>query len=106
LRDGRPVLASSAIGSGLHERTMQCAVSVLDYDMDPKQAVDAPGFLRTDPFAEGGPATLIAEGDFAAGFLDQVRAQGVRLKVISPEQRPLNDGFWIGISIDPASGRM
>lgn len=103
-RDGKPVLASSSIGSGLHDRTMQCVVSVLDHGMNPKEAVDAPGFLRTDPFAEGGAATLIAEGEFPPEFLKEVEEYGPRLKVIPQEQRSFNDGFWTGIRIDADSG--
>lgn len=37
LKGGKPILASAAVGSGLHEATLQNLINVLDFDMDPKR---------------------------------------------------------------------
>ena len=44
LKNGEPVLASSTIGSALHEVTLQNLINVLDLGMDPQRAVNQPDF--------------------------------------------------------------
>jgi gamma-glutamyltranspeptidase/glutathione hydrolase len=105
LKDGMPFLGSSSIGMGLHERTTQCLVSVLDHGMTPKEAIDAPAFMfpSLDPAAGPHPPRLVVEGQFDDAFLDRVRALGQDVTVVPAEQRALFQGYWIGISIDPAT---
>src|SRR4029077_13485154 len=42
LKGGKPVLASTTIGSDLHVATLQNLFNVLDFGMDPKTSVDQP----------------------------------------------------------------
>jgi gamma-glutamyltranspeptidase/glutathione hydrolase len=108
LKDGKPFLGSSAIGMGLHMRTVQCLIDVLDYGMTPKQAIDAPAFMTSDfdPAAGPHPPRLVVEGQFDDALLDKVRALGQGVKVVPVSQRPLFQGYWIGVTIDPVTGIM
>jgi gamma-glutamyltranspeptidase/glutathione hydrolase len=102
LRDGKVVLAGSSMGSGLHEKSVQCLVNILDLGMDPKQAVDAPAFLRNDILQPGGAATLVAEGDFDEEVLADARANGASITVIGTDKRTLAEGLWLGIQVEPS----
>jgi hypothetical protein len=42
LKNGKPVLASVAIGSALHDVTLENLINVLDFGMDPQTAVNQP----------------------------------------------------------------
>ncbi len=109
LRDGEPVVASSCIGGGLHEASVQRLHSVLDHGWDPKRAVDAPIFLspRWTADADGESRyhqQVIQQGTFAPELLDAVRERGQPLAVL-PGLQAEHRGFWIGIEIDPETGR-
>jgi gamma-glutamyltranspeptidase/glutathione hydrolase len=106
MKDGRPFLGSSSIGMGLHERTTQCLVDVLDHGMTPKQSIDAPAFMipSLDPAAGPHPPAQVVEGQFGDAFLDQVRALGLGVNVKPASQRSLFQGYWIGVRIDPTTG--
>jgi gamma-glutamyltranspeptidase/glutathione hydrolase len=108
LERGRPVLASSSIGVGLHEQTLQSIVNVLEYGMDPKSAADTAQFFRpVGPSATPSrdPAgQVIAEGKFSAGLLDAVRALGRPIVVVPAAQTGSSVGAWVGITLDPATG--
>ncbi|MCP4659612.1 MAG: hypothetical protein GY856_29775 [bacterium] len=103
LRDGRPFLASSAIGSGLFEETIQGVVNVLDYGMDPKKAQHVPTFRYPDSNEPSYP-TRVTRGDFSASLLDSVRAMGIPIVEEAPEEAE-GFGYWIGAIIEPGSGR-
>ena len=101
-RDGKPVLASTAIGGGLHQRNIQVLANILEFGMDAQSAVDAPAFLST-----GGPRIAPSRRSAKAHStktLDEVRALGQEVKELSPEQREMFVGYWIGIEIDPKTG--
>ena len=42
LKDGKPFMGFSSIGSGLHQRTIGGLISVLDFGLTPREAVDKP----------------------------------------------------------------
>lgn len=44
LKNGSPVLASSAIGFALQEVTLQNLINMLDLGMDPQSAANQPNF--------------------------------------------------------------
>ncbi len=111
-KDGKPVLASSSIGMGVHEVTLQSVLNVLDYGMDPKAAVDTGQFLRplvgglareasTEPGSQ-----IVAEGELGPTLLDAVRALGQSIKVVPRAQAASWRGGWVGIRLDPATGRL
>jgi gamma-glutamyltranspeptidase/glutathione hydrolase len=109
LKNGRPMLASVAVGSGLHEATLQNLINVLDFDMDPKSAVDQPNYHGPSyELTSWGEAKLelekeaFLEGDFPVAVLNGLRARGQAIKLTNVA--PGMMGTWIGIRID-SSGR-
>jgi gamma-glutamyltranspeptidase/glutathione hydrolase len=103
LDHGRPVLASSAIGGGLHQRTLQVLSSVLDFGMDPQAAVEEPAFLLPE-FTAGKPVPQIESGQFSKKLVDGVTSLGQPVKEISAQQAGAFRGYWVGVQIDPAGG--
>jgi gamma-glutamyltranspeptidase/glutathione hydrolase len=91
LRDGKPVLGCSAVGGGLHYKTLQALACILDFDMEPQAAVDTPAFLPNG--VEG--------GTFDPKMLDGVKALGMKVKILS--QRELQPGYWVGVLINSSS---
>ncbi len=103
-KDGKPILASSSIGSGLHSVTIQNLHNVLDFNMDPKTSVDTVNFLS--PFWQDMTKQVIAEGTFSEEMLNSVRDMGQDLEVVPKEKQRIGLGYWIGIKIDPKTGKM
>lgn len=105
LKSGKPILASAAVGPGLFEVTLQNLISVLDFDMDPKSAVDQPNYhgpsieisRRSHPRLELEKEMLL-EGDFPEAVLKGLRARGQALDLMKAP--PPMMGQWIGIRID------
>jgi gamma-glutamyltranspeptidase / glutathione hydrolase len=107
LKDNRPVLASSAIGSGLHEVTLQNLINVLDLGMDPQAAVNRPNFM--DPFlgitTNGSPKPELTEEVLDRGFPPSV-VKGLKKRgqdIYAGPDGGTQSGYWIGIQIDPKS---
>jgi gamma-glutamyltranspeptidase / glutathione hydrolase len=105
LKNGEPVLASSTIGSALHEVTLQNLINVLDLGMDPQTAVNQPNFqgpFRGIELSGPGKRQLTREV-LDRGFRDRVidglkkRGQDIYEGLNGPSQ----SGYWIGIRIDP-----
>ena len=105
LRDGRPVLASSSIGVGLHEVTLQSVLNVLDFGMDPKTAGDTAQFLRPHGMLSETTKQAIPEGKFADDLVAAVRAKGQDLEIV-PAGNSSWRGYWVGIRIDPLTGKL
>ena len=102
LRDGKPVFASSAIGGGLHEKTLQVLSSVLDFDMDPQAAVERPAFLLP-AFSAGPPVAQVERGKFDGKLLDAVRALGQPVREISMQEAGGFRGYLVAVQIAPGS---
>jgi gamma-glutamyltranspeptidase / glutathione hydrolase len=103
LRKGQPVLASSAIGGGLHPRTLQILSSVLDFGMDAQTAVEEPAFLLPE-FTAGKPIAQVESGQFGKKLVDSVAALGQQVKEINAQQAGAFRGYWVGVQLDPAGG--
>ena len=95
LRDGKPVLGSSTTGSGLHEKHVQMLMNILDFGMDPQTALDTPVI-----FSSGS----IVKESFDPQVIDEVRKLGGKISFVTVEKA--DRGYWVGIQIDPATGRM
>ncbi len=105
LVDGKPILASSAMGSALHPKMVQCLIHVLDGGMGAKEAVDAP-YLMLPHYAPDGRAVQRAlRGDFPPSVTARARARGLPLDLL-PENSRFAQGLWVAISIDPTTGRL
>jgi gamma-glutamyltranspeptidase/glutathione hydrolase len=97
LRDGKPVLGSAATGGGLHAKTLQVLVNIIDFDMDPQAAVDTPAFVGWNP-----PA--FEPGTFDPRTLDGLKDFGINA---APEKDAgMSRGYWVGIQIDSKTGNL
>jgi gamma-glutamyltranspeptidase/glutathione hydrolase len=105
LRDGKPVLASSCIGAGLHEVAIQGVVDVLDFGMTPAQAVLMPALRKNWPLDE--PLRLPVGG---SGFPDStVRGLGrlgFTVEAITGSEGLSLAGYWVAIAIDSGARRL
>jgi gamma-glutamyltranspeptidase / glutathione hydrolase len=104
-RDGKPVLASTVIGGGLHQRNIQVLANILEFGMDAQSAVDAPAFLLQQWTATR-PIAQVPRRAFDPRRLDEVRALGQEVKELSPDQEGMFVGYWAGIAIDPKTGHL
>lgn len=106
LRDGKPFMGFSSIGSGLHQRTIGGLISVLDFGLTPGEAVDKPalgsfsfGALAED--ASGPAAQGVGVGDYSPDFIAEVEEMGQPI-----EEDDATRGYWIAIMIDPETGEL
>jgi gamma-glutamyltranspeptidase/glutathione hydrolase len=103
LQDGKPVLGSSAIGGGLHQRTLQMLSNILDFGMAAQAAAEQPAFLL--PAFGVGPATAqVEKGQYDAKLLEGVRALGQSIKEVSAQEAGAYRGYWVGVQVDPSTG--
>lgn len=105
-RDGRPVLASTAIGGGVHQRNLQVIAGVLEFDLDAQAAVDAPAFLLPDWSASPKTVAQVRTGAFDPKVLEGVRTLGQEVKELGRQESDMFVGYWAGIAIDPQSRRL
>ncbi len=113
LKNDKPYLASSCVGSGLHPTTLSNLVNVLDFGMDLKKSIDTPNFLG--PFfgmsSDGKPPApqmymeLLAEGEFDENLVKAVVAKGQAIKLLPKYQARNQSGYWVAIQIDPKTGK-
>jgi len=114
IKNGKPVLASSSIGVGLHEVTLQNLINILDFGMDPKKSVDTPKFgvpgsdIRDPQSPSERKKQFVKAGDFSEEIIEALRSLGQELKVVAKSMPDsLNtDGFWVGIQIDPETRKL
>jgi gamma-glutamyltranspeptidase/glutathione hydrolase len=103
LKGKNPYLACGSIGGGMYEVTLQNVVNVLDFGMSPKTAADAPCILQC-----GGPARPqpFPIGDFSDTVLNALQALGQDVKLVTKEEQGLLRGYWVGVRIDPVTGKL
>lgn len=104
LQDGKPILASSAIGSGLHQKSMQILSSVLDFDYDAQEAVEAPAFMLAS-FASDRPTGEIEENTFDKQLIEQVQKRGQEVESNNNADSSRRRGYWVGIQYQPGMKR-
>jgi gamma-glutamyltranspeptidase/glutathione hydrolase len=99
LRDGKPVLGFSSIGSGLGPRTLAALVDVLGHGMTPHQAIanPSPGGLDFSRAAQGEIGAFVAANDFAPDYLAKLGALGQPVKEDDAQR-----GYWIAIGVEGA----
>jgi len=95
LRDGKPVLGSAATGGGLHAKTLQVLVNILDFNMDPQTAVDTPAFAGWNP-------PVFQSGTFDPKTLEGLKDFGI--KAVPEKSDAISRGYWVGVQIDSAAG--
>jgi gamma-glutamyltranspeptidase/glutathione hydrolase len=113
LREGRTVLASAAIGSGLHPVTMQNLSNALDFGMGPKASADTPNFMGpyfgiqlTGPARPEMEKETVGEGDFPADVIERVRALGQEVKPVPKQLNRPQLGYWVGVQVDRRAGKL
>jgi gamma-glutamyltranspeptidase/glutathione hydrolase len=103
LKDGKPSIAWSSMGVGLHYQTTQSLLNVIDFGMTIEQAANAPRLLL--PISpDGSQRELIlrvVEGEFPAEVLD---ATGLEIKVIAPAEARFAQGLWVAVHRDADTG--
>jgi gamma-glutamyltranspeptidase/glutathione hydrolase len=104
-RDGRPVLASTAVGGGLHQRNIQVLAGVLEFGLDAQAAADAPAYLLPEWSGSKCVAQVPANA-FDAKVVEGVRSLGQEVKELGPEASGMFIGYLAGIAIDPRTGRL
>jgi gamma-glutamyltranspeptidase/glutathione hydrolase len=104
-KDGQAVLGFASMGSGLHQRTLQCLLSVTGFGMSVREAIDAPDFFlpRTNPKTME-LTVVVPEGRFERSVLDSMGY--AYEEVDSEESRFSGEGIWVAISRDPKTGRL
>ena len=103
--DGHPVLGFASMGSGLHQRTFQGLLNVMQFGMRVDEAIDTPDFFL--PLSDPSSFRLtfrVPAGRFDRTVLD---GTGYAYEEISPEDaRFAGEGVWVAISRDPATGAL
>jgi gamma-glutamyltranspeptidase / glutathione hydrolase len=104
LKNERPVLASTAIGSGLHQVTIQNLLNVLEFNMDPREAIRQPN--TRGPHL--GPGTdyrpeAVGSREFPVSLLDEVRERG---QPITEVGRYDQLGYWAAVQINEEDPRL
>jgi gamma-glutamyltranspeptidase/glutathione hydrolase len=102
-RNGKPILASTAIGGGLHQRNVQVLAGVLEFGLNAQASLDAPSLLLPE-YKEGRSIARVSQGDFDRKVLDGVRLLGQEVKEVTGLDRGASIGYWAGIQIDPVTG--
>jgi len=95
-RDGKPYLGSAAIGGGLHAKTIQMLVNILDFGMDPQASADAPAFI-------GWGAGLVEKDSFDPKVLDGLKEFGLPPEIASSKTSSVARGYWAGALVNPAT---
>src|SRR5262245_4758660 len=112
MKNDKPYLASSSVGSALHQTTMNNLVNVLDFGMDLKKSIDTPNFMGPfygSPSGGGPPGSqlymeLLAEGEFDENLVKAVVAKGQAIKFL-PKNQTGGQCYWVAIQIDPRTGK-
>ena len=106
LKDGKPVLGLSAIGSGIYEESVKCLVNILGHGKDAQAAIDAPSFVPTFGTEKNSPsvAIAVAEGAFPSDLLDNVRKMGLVIEQLPPNQARRTRGAVAAVGFDRAGG--
>ncbi len=100
LRDGKPVLAASCVGAGLHEVAIQGVLDVLDFGMTPAEAVLMPALRKNWPLSQ--PLRMPSgAGAFPDSTLRGLQRLGVELEIVPAGSSASPAGYWVAIGIDP-----
>jgi gamma-glutamyltranspeptidase/glutathione hydrolase len=119
LKSGKPQFAAGSMSPGLHQKTIQSLVNLLDYGMSPKEAIDAPYFMLPALVPRPGvdmskplelkpgdllPMHRVLKGSIDPAVLDDARRRGVALQEIELKDTRSAQGLFVLIDRDPATG--
>ena len=93
-KDGRPWAVLGTPGADNQVQVnLQAAVALIDFGLDPQQAVEAPRWISSQPGQEanwphGGGSGLTLEADFPTPTIEELRAKGHQLHVVPHLEAP------------------
>lgn len=105
-KDDEPILAFSSMATGLHLQTAQSLINVMDFEMTPKEALDAPAFYAPETdYSNSVPKSTarILEGQFEPDFLNRLT---VPYKEVSKIEARYAHGLWVGATRNPKTGEL
>lgn len=95
LKNGKPILAGSATGSGNVHANWQSIYYVLEFGMSPQEAVDSPNVF----------GITIQKDDFNRDVIEKAQSFGARPNVVEKFAGHVQ-GFWVGLRINPETGQV
>ena len=105
LKDGQPAIVGGTPGGDFQPQCgLQILANLIDYGMDPQEAVEAPrwwSFPGTDPASLETPLELRVEAGMPAAVIKELEALGHR---VAPRRLGINDGKVQLIIRDPQTG--
>lgn len=105
LQDGRPEIAWSSMGVGLHYQTTMSLLNVIDHGMTIEQAVGAPRLLL--PIASDEKVKnlvlRVIDGEFPQTVLDET---GFEIRRLSPSETRFAQGLWVAVQRDTSTGEL
>ena len=93
LRNGKPVIASSCIGSDLHCATVQNLYNMLTFDMSASQSTAMPKFQAVDWQYL---SQTVQRNVFSQSLIDAVQAMGINFTFVD-----YRGDYWIGLRFIP-----
>ncbi|HOW44457.1 MAG TPA: gamma-glutamyltransferase [Candidatus Aminicenantes bacterium] len=108
-RDGRPLVALSSIGGGIHQKTVSVLMNIIDFNMDVKQAIDAPSLHSAKYETDGSSKPQVFEGDFCGHLFAALKEMGLELAVVPQLTSPvpriyMMRGYVVGAAVDSEGG--
>jgi gamma-glutamyltranspeptidase/glutathione hydrolase len=101
-RDGVPVAATSAVGSGLFEATLFALANIFAYEMEPEETIRTSTFHLSSRTRDGTVIHRAVTGEFPRDLLDAARARGFRIDELPRGDVPL--GWCVMATFDQSSG--
>lgn len=98
-RDGKPFIALASIGGGLHQATNSVLFNIMDFNMDLKEAINAPSLHTPKFLASGAIIPQVYSADFSHELLAGVKELGLEVEVMPYTGG--SPGWVIGAMIDP-----
>jgi gamma-glutamyltranspeptidase/glutathione hydrolase len=97
LKNGEPLLATAAIGTAIDYDTVRYLFSSLDFNMDPRESLDAPGVLAAIDERD-----RVTEGEYSEELIAKVAELGLELEVAEPRmaRRFRGSGVMLAVAAD------
>lgn len=105
LKEGKPEIAWSSMGMGLHYQTTMSLLNVIDYGMTIERAADAPRLLTPlQPEAPVRNYTLrVVEDEYPQSVLDETKLD---VTAVAKADARFAQGLWVAIQRDTVTGEL
>lgn len=106
-KNGKPVLPFASMSTGLHQQSVQSILNFMAFDMNVKEAVDAPCIFLPKTDLSNPLAPKLYVQLMKGSFPEQVmKESGLPIIELPASDRRYNQGLWIGIYRDPETGEL